>query len=289
MNPIVESSFLLWLLALLVAVLGAQVSLGWIRHGQRDPPWQRSWRSTLLAGATLGSTITGATLLALAAEGVPFLLGFRTISTLGIWFGAVVASLPLAALLVHSRTWLSLTAAGTALAVLAALVQFGWIWAAGFRPGIVWQDEFIVGATLLMALAFVWALRIAYSDAGNEGERRKVLRIGAATLMGVALVVGAEVVKAGAGLMSQVSSDYRRQMTAAVLSLFFGVGLPLLMLVLSLDLHLRTRAHRRKRRRKRKTLVVSVAASACASAAPAPTPPSPAAPPAASPDPAVGP
>lgn len=143
--------------------------------------------------------------------------------------------------------WALGLASGVLLAVLATTMQAGWIRAAGLRPGVTWHNEFIGPAAVLMATAFVSALRVAYSSAGNEGERRKLWRVGASALLGLALIGGQEIVKAGAGLMVQIGSVYSREVPATVLCLVAGVVIALGMSVMYFDLHLRSREHRRKR------------------------------------------
>lgn len=246
-----NSSFLLWGLGLLVAVLGAQVVLGWIRQGQHEAPWRSRWQPLVLAALTLGTALCAAMVLSLSAEGLPFKLGFRGLSAAGLWAAAVLASLPLAVLLAHSQRWPATLAGGSLLAVLATAVQAGWIWAAGFRPGVTWSNEFNGMAAVLTAIAFVTALRVAYSSASNEDQNRRLWRLGAALILGLALVAGQEIVKAGTDLAKQVGSVYAREVPATVLSLVAGVAVPLGLALMAFDLYLRDRAHRRRRRKRR--------------------------------------
>jgi hypothetical protein len=242
-------SFLLWGLGVAVAVLGAHVALGWIRNAQRQPQFRQRWLPLLLAGLTLGTVLCASMILAMSAEGLPFRLGYRGVAALSLWGASVAAGLLLAALLAFSQGWPAVVAGGAALAAVATGVQAGWIWAAGFRPGVTWNNELLGVAAVTMVMAFVSAIRVAYSTASATGDNRRLWRLSAAALMGLALIGGQEIVKASVNLGIQVGSVYSREVAITVLALLAGVAVPMGLSLMAFDLRLRDRANRRRRRK----------------------------------------
>lgn len=254
MNPsattVAESSLLLWFLGVFVAVLAAHVMLGWVRQGMHQPGLRAGWRGLLLAGLVFGSGICSAMVLSLAAEALPFRLGFRWRAVPLLWLGASVAALPALALLSRRQGWFALGFAAVWLAVVALVVQSGWIWAVGFRPGVTWRPEFQASALVVATLGVFAALYLCFIGGGKEGRRRQLWRVGAAALLALSLVAAQEIVMAGAGLLAQVGAVYHREVPASVLSLLGGVIVPLLLVVMTLDLAMRRRQRKRDLRRR---------------------------------------
>ncbi len=252
MSPtaVAESSLLLWLLGALVATLAAYVSLGWVRQGWHQPSLAAGWRGLLLAGAVYGTGLCAAMVLALASEALPFRVGFRWGAVPLIWLGAMLAGLPVLAWLARQQNWLSIVCGALWLAALAVVVQSAWIWAAGFRPGVTWRPEFQLAAALTAALGILAALYLSFLGGGKEGRRRQVWRVGAAAVMGLALMAAQEVLMAGAGLLAQVGTVFHREASASVLALVGGVIVPLLLAVMVMDLQLRRRQRKHDLRRR---------------------------------------
>jgi NO-binding membrane sensor protein with MHYT domain len=253
MNPsattVAESSLLLWFLGVAVAVLASHVTLGWVRQGMHQSSLRAGWGGLLLAGAVFGSGVCSAIVLSLAAEALPFRVGFRWRAVPLIWLGSMVAALPALALLSRRQGWLALGFGALWLAAVALATQSSWIWAVGFRPGVTWLIEFQIAALVVAALGAFVALYLCFAGGGREGRRRQLWRAGAAALLGVSLVAGQEIVMAGAGLLAQVGAVYHREVPASLLSLLGGVIVPLLLVVMSLDLAMRRRQRRRDLRR----------------------------------------
>lgn len=254
MNPsattVAESSLLLWFLGVFVAVLAAHVMLGWVRQGMHQPGLRAGWRGLLLAGLVFGSGICSAMVLSLSAEALPFRLGFRWRAVPLLWLGASVAALPALALLSRRQGWFALGFAAVWLAVVALVVQSGWIWAVGFRPGVTWRPEFQASALIVATLGVFAALYLCFIGGGKEGRRRQLWRVGAAALLALSLIAAQEIVMAGAGLLAQVGAVYHREVPASVLSLLGGVIVPLLLVVMTLDLAMRRRQRKRDLRRR---------------------------------------
>ncbi len=240
-----QSSFLLWTLALGVALLTAHVALGWVRQAQHEAGLRRNWRPLLLAAATIGTGVCSAMVLAVAAEALPFRVGYRAAAVPVLWLGAMVGALPVAWLLSRTQRWPALMLGGAVLACLATAVQIGWLWAVGFRPGIVWRNEFIGSAAVLMTVGHGIALWVAYSSISQQSDRRQLWRLGAAVLIALSLVAGQEILMAGAGLLGQVGSVYAKQVPGTVLSLVAGVLVPMVAGAMAVELGMRRSRRRR--------------------------------------------
>ncbi len=235
-----ESSLLLWLLAAAVAMLAAHVYLGWLRLAQRQPTLRDSWLPLLLASVTLGTGICAVVVLAITAEGLSFVPGYRLIALAPLWLGAIVGALLPAYGLMKRQSLFAIVCCGLLLAVLGIAVQTGWLIAAGFRPGIRWRLELSGAALAVLALGSVAALWVGFGGGNDPARRRGLWRVGAGVLLGVALVGGQELLLISAGLLAQVGSVFKDEMPGPVLALAGGVLAPLVMAVMALDLELRS-------------------------------------------------
>lgn len=242
-----ESSLLLLMLAAAVVVFAAHVSLGWIREGQRQPNLKQGWRSLLQAAFSLGTGLSSCAVLALSSEALPFPLGYQLSRVMLLWGGSVLACVPTCYWLMRSQGVVAVLGSGALLATVTAGVQAAWVQAAGFRPGVLWRTEFVVAAVVLLLLGLTVAVGIANSTPALKGRRRQLWRFGGAAMLGLAVVVGQEVLLAGAGLLAQVGSLYKSHVPASVVCLAAGAVLPLLQSVMAIDLELRRRARRRRR------------------------------------------
>lgn len=268
MTPTGDSSPLLWLMAAVVAMLAAYLFIGWIRRGRAAEGWRQMLGPMLGAGLSLGVGLTASVLLSIAAEALPFPLGYRWIWAGGLLGASLLVGLPLAWALLKSQRLPVLIVCGLLLSAMAMAMQAGWILSAGLRPGLRWQPPMMGVAAAVMAIGFSAALWLAYSDASGDGARKTLWRVGAAVLMALSLVTGQELVLNSAGLLAQVGSIYQREASSTWLTLFAGAVVPVVLGMLTLDLALRNHADRRrskhaqpldlqkrrKRRRKYRTL-----------------------------------
>ncbi len=265
-----EFSLLLWLLGLGVATLAAHLSQAWVRvaqgriggnGGSNGSVW-RQWRALLLAAGVMGTGLCSAVVLGLGAEALPFPIGYAYAASAGLWLAAMGLCLPAAALAAKVRRTWWLLGAGVLLALAAAAVQAGWIWAAGFRPGILWQREWVALAVLVLVLGLSAAMWVAHSEAAQASQRRSLWRAGGAVLAGVTLMAGQVMLMFAAGVPSQRGSVYQDQLPGFVLCLVCGVLVTLVMAGMSLDLMLRRQQrsersakdfnpHKRRKRRHR--------------------------------------
>ena len=254
-----DFSFLLWLLSAAVAVLAAYLTQGWIRRAQRGPTVTSQWRAVLLAAGVLGTGLCATMVLRMQAAALPFPVGYQAWATAGLWLLAMAACIPVVAAPAASVRWWSLFASGAVLAVLAAPVQAGWIWAAGFRPGVVWRVDLLAGAVAGMAVGLAIASWVVHSETGQSSDRRLLWRLGGALLTGLVLMAGQELVMWAADLPTQQGSVYQQQVPGVLLSLVCGVLVPLLLAAMLLDLWMRrslrnrsTRGFNPQKRRRRR-------------------------------------
>lgn len=239
---------LLWLLSALLAVGSAYVVQGWLRQALRLSRPLLGWHALGIVGLTWGSLVTAVAVLSIASAALPFPVGYRPWVPVGVWAGSMVASvLALWGLLWRRPFWMCLVAGGL-LAAAALPAMIAMVWAAGFRPGVVWQRELLAAAGLLLALGSGAALWIGLSESALNGQRRPLWRLGAAVLMGLSAVAAQELVTVAAGLKVQVGSVFQHQLSAGVLALAAGGVLPLLLVFLLIDLEMRRHAQRQRRR-----------------------------------------
>jgi len=244
-----ESSLLLWVLGAMVILMAASVCMGWIRQAQLNPSFRENWLACVIASAALGTGLSGAIVLALGAEALPFPVGYRYRDVPLLWAGAILGCLPAVAWLGLSQRWFAVVISGMWLGVLAFALQMGWINAIGFRPGLQWRDAFLVAAAVLMVMGFTLSFWLGFSDASRVGQRRMLWRVGSSVLLGLTVVAGQEVLLSGSTMLGQVGSVYRLQAPSPVLCLVFGVVVPLVFLIALFDLRM-LRSHQRRTRRR---------------------------------------
>ncbi len=242
-----DFSLLLWVLAAVVAVLAAHVAQGWVLVSQRAETVRGRWPAWVVAGITLGTGLSGAVWLGVAAQGLMFEVGYRALPAIGLWLGAIVACILAAAAAGSTRRAWLLLGLGVLLALVAAALHVGWLWAAGFRPGIVWRRNAVAAGVILMTVGLPIAMWLSFSKVLDDSGRRALWRLGAAGLLGLSLIGGQELMVNAAALDRQQGSIYEHQLPGTVLSLAAGVLLPLLLLVMTIDLVLRRPSRRRSR------------------------------------------
>ena len=246
-----ESSLFLWLVAAGVAALAAHAGFGWLREARREASALRGWLGIGIAAAALGTGTCSAMVLALSSEALPFALGYPAGRAAAIWLLAVGACLPPCIVLARLPTPRLRVACGLWLAACSAAVQWAWIDAVGFRPGIAWREEVVATALVLLAFGLTSGLGVAFSDGARHGRRRMWWRVGGAVLFGLGLMAGQEILIAGSDLAEQTSSIYQNHLSATLLCLLGGVAVPLGLLLISIDLEVRRQARRRRSRRRR--------------------------------------
>ncbi len=265
-----EFSVVLWALGGLVATLAVHLSQGWVRVAQRGASLRSEWRTLLLAAAVLGIGLGSALELGMQAQPLAFPVGYRWLGAALLLPAAVLACAPavLAVVLWGQGAWanLALFGSGALLAAATLAIQAGWVWAAGFRPGVLWRIELVAAAAVLSALGLAVAQWLGHAAPFQASHRRVLWRIGAAVVAAFTLMAGLQLMSWAAGLQTQSASSYNGELPGTVLSLVCAVVVPLVLVALMLDLWLRRHqhhhrghgdfnpAHRRKRRHKVRTL-----------------------------------
>jgi len=261
-----EFSVLLWALGVFVAALAMHLGQGWVRMAQRGPTLRHEWRALLLAATVLGLGLTSAVELGMQAQALSFPVGYRWLAVAALLPAAVLACAPAAVAAVFGARTVALFGSGALLALAALALQAGWVWAAGFRPGVLWRVELVAAAAVLAVVGLALAQWIAFAPAFHDSPRRSLWRIAAAVLAALTLMAGLQLMSLAAGLHTQGASSHNGELPGTVASLVCGVIVPLALVALMLDLWLRRhqrrqRGHgdfnpmqRRKRRHKMRTL-----------------------------------
>ncbi|MBA4177454.1 MAG: hypothetical protein C0505_12990 [Leptothrix sp. (in: Bacteria)] len=244
-----DFSVLLWALGAFVAALALHLGQGWTRMAARSTSLRHGWRALLLASAVLGLGLTSALELGMQAQPFAFPVGYRWLAVAVLVPVALVACLP--------AVWVAaagagkaygntmLLAAGALLAVAALGLQGGWVWAAGFRPGVLWRVELVAAAAVLLVIGLALAQWMALAPSIQASARRALWRAAAAALGALVLMAGQQVMSIAAGLQVQTVSNFSGEIPGTVLSLVCGVLVPLALVALMLDLWLRRHQRRR--------------------------------------------
>jgi diguanylate cyclase len=221
-------------LAWLVAILAAFVSLDLVGRAGRS---RRRLATGWLVGAALGlgTGIWSVHVIGLAAQPLPFELGFRPWGAMGAWMAAVavgLAGLGWAAARVISIGMIVTGSAVLGLGIVAAQVTA--LLTLGLRPGIDWRLPL-----LGMALLVVWTgggLAV-----GLRAVRSRITlpwwvvrQALSALLLGAALVLSQHIVTLAAGLPQRTLPAYDGRISGLALSLLATVGSMSLLLAMLL-------------------------------------------------------
>ena len=246
-----DFSILLWALGAAVAGLALHLGAAWVRTAQRGEGVWSEWRALLMASGVIGLGLCAGVELCMQAQPLPFPVGYRWLAMALLMPVSVVACLPAAAVATAAAQGrygsALLFTSGALLAAAAMGLNAGWIWAAGFRPGVVWRVELLGAAAVLLIVGQALALWLALSPAFQGSPRRTLWRGAAAALGALMLMLGLQLMMLAAGLQAQTLSSHKGELPGAVLSLVLGVLLPLALVTLMLDLWLRRHQHRRRR------------------------------------------
>lgn len=248
-----QSSLLLWALAALIICLGAHVMLGWMRQAQEEWEWDFGrLRQVAISGVTFGTAVSVAIPLGLGGEALSFPIGYRPLWALGLWLGTVILATALALVPVWREESASATGAGILLGLVVSAMQVGWVFAAGFRPGVQWDPIFVGAGALVSAAGTGTAMALAFPYGERARNYRYSWRIAAAGLMGLSFLAGFSLVLYAAGLAMQIGSAYRYELPGSMLSLFGGALVPTVLALMAMDLETRRRQRRRQWRSRRR-------------------------------------
>jgi hypothetical protein len=242
-------SLLLWLMAAVVSLLASHLFIAWVRRAQGLLRSLDAVGPALLASGALAVGLSSSMVLALGAEGLSFPLGYRWLALPVLLLGAFAGCLPAAWWLTRRQNLLALIGAGLLISLVSLAVQAGWLFSAGFRPGLRWNIPLASGAGIIALAGYTAAMWLAYSDGSSHGARRTLWRLGAAALMVLTMVASQEVLITSAGLSAQVGSIYKGELAATWMALAAGAVVPTVMSLLVLDVVLRNHGERQKSRR----------------------------------------
>ena len=257
-----DYSLILWVVMATVAVLSGHVGFAWLAKARRRSSLTTGWKPQLVAALTLGTGATATAVLGLTNEVVKFPIGYGAVAAPVLWLGAVIISLPMVAALAYSRRSWAVVLGAALMTLMALFAQAGWIWAAGFRPGVLWNYEVMATGACVMLVGFacaLWVMGVDRHASRSETDPKSFLRLGTALLLGLSLVVGQQIVMGASDLDMQYGSVYRNQVPGPLISLGAGALLPLTLSIMWVDLVLRKRKpprgstglHPAKRRKRR--------------------------------------
>lgn len=248
-----QSSLLMWALGAAIVWMAAHVMLGWMRQAQEAWDWDFSRLGHVLIGAASFATALAVAIpLGLSGEALGFPIGYQPWGALGLWLGSVLGLTVLALVPVWREEGASAAAAGVLMGLAMTGLQFGWIAAAGFRPGIQWALAFVVAAALVSAAGTGTAMALAFPYGDRARSYRYSWRIAAAGLIGLSFLAGYALLLYGAGLNTQIGSVYRYELPGSMISLFGGALVPIVLMLMVLDLETRRRQRRRQWRARRR-------------------------------------
>ncbi|MFM7507683.1 MAG: hypothetical protein ACKO3M_14230 [Rubrivivax sp.] len=236
-------------MAVVVLMLSSYVFIAWIRRARGLPRPRDAIGPAMVSGGALAVGLLSAMLLALGAERLPVAVGFRSSALPVLLTVAFVLCLAAAWSLIRWQNSLALVGAGLSMSLACIAVQVGWLLAAGFRPGLVWNLPLAGGAAIAALVGCTAAMWLAYSDDSSTGARRTLWRAGAVTLMVFTVVASQEVLITAAGLAVQISSTYRGELSSTWLMLIAGAAVPTVMALMALDVVLRDHGDRHQSRR----------------------------------------
>ncbi len=243
---------MLWALSAVIILLASHVLLGWVRQAQAVVAERRHWFAVAMAAGAFGTALSAAVALSLSGEALAFPVGYQRLSALGLWLGSVAVLLPAMAMLAFRPGLLASLGAGLVVGAVATVVEVGWVTAAGFRPGVIWNRELLLASSLICATGFATAFALGFPRAERNQHYRYSWRIAAAALMALTFAASLALVIMGAGLPTQVGSIYRHELSGTTVSLLGGGILPLVLVMMIVDLEVRRRQRRRVRRKKRR-------------------------------------
>jgi NO-binding membrane sensor protein with MHYT domain len=243
----------LWMVACMTGLLGAWAYVEYVRRVRHDGP-VLARRELLFATLALGSSLWGAMVVSLSAQGLPFDLGFhptRLAASLALPL-LVVFALSYAAVAVP-RLWMH---ALLALLFGAGMLATDWavIWSVAPAPGLVWRREPLGAAGLIVGLGFGVSLRMVIMQRRGSPADSRGRRFGAALLLAAALAAGLELVAVASDLHLQAAAQHSRELPEMAVALAAGGAVPLLLMLMLVDqrMQARIRAANRHRRISRK-------------------------------------
>jgi diguanylate cyclase (GGDEF)-like protein len=228
---------LMLLLAFAVATLASYVSLDLARR-VRVVRTRSGGLWLFGAAAALSLGIWSSQVIGIAAEPLPFALGFDGVDSLTAWAVALAVGLVgLGAvsgkIATHVRVGLGAFALGTGV-VGAHVISFN---ALGLQPGVDWQLASIVAAVAGACGGCMMALGAFFRGGDRSKPPTVPWQATAALVLGATLVGSQQLVTGAAGLGAQTGSLHVERIASSTLALFASVGsIPVLVVGLILSI-----------------------------------------------------
>lgn len=249
----IESSLLMWALSALIVCMAAHVMLGWMRQAQEEWEWDFARVRQVLVGSTTFATALSVSIpLGLAGEAVSFPIGYSRLAALALWLGAIFGMTLLALIPVWREEGASAAVAGVLVGASMTGLQWAWMMAVGFRPGVRWDPVFIAIAAAVSAAGVGTAMAIAFPYGDRARRYTYSWRIAAAGLVGLSFLAGYALLLYSADLQTQIGSVYRHELPGTMISLIGGGLVPMALALLIMDLENRRRQRRRLWRARRR-------------------------------------
>lgn len=234
-----QSQPLLWLLALLVGALAGWVALRSVRQAQHTRSRAAAAGHVAAGTLALGSGLWAAMVIGITAQAWAFPIGYRLDAVAAGWSLALLLCLLPVAWLSWRRSLLAMLVGGLLLAAAATAVQSLVLWSLGLLPGLQWRTPALAMAPLIIALGSAAGFGISITGPGHAGRWRKLWRLLAGAVIGLALVLGQDELMEAVRISAQIGSAHREDLPALMLSAAATVLVLPLLGLLALDQHWR--------------------------------------------------
>jgi hypothetical protein len=257
--PLNEATPLIWLVLIMVAWLAGHLLVACTRDARRQGSAAARLLHAAAAVVALATGVFATMAMTMSGQPVAYSFGYRADALVAAWaLAALAALLPVLAMGWKPSPGSALVGASW-FGIGATAAQAVILWAAGLLPGLVWRHETLALAAVLQALLLGAALWLAFLGPGRSGRYRRSWRAAAAAVVGLALIIGAEVVLLAGDMATQIASAHADTVSLRTVKLLAAVLVPLLLLLLAGLLHLSADTAsaavslpgRRRRRRRR--------------------------------------
>lgn len=246
--PASDPSISLLIVSGVIGLLGAWAFLEYLRRVRHDGP-VLARRELLFGSLAMGAALWASAVIALSAQGLPYVLGFHPVwlaASLGlpIVMTAIVTYVVVAVprLLMHllAGLWFCACALGTELLVVQSVSP---------TPSVEWRREPLAFGALMVAIAFVIALRMVIMQRRGSETDTRGRRFSAALLLAAALAAHLELASVSSGLGRKFAALHSKQLPEMAVALAAGGVVPLMLMLMLVDqrMQARVRASSRKR------------------------------------------
>lgn len=246
--PASDPSITLMIASGVIGLLGAWAYLEYLRRVRHDGP-VLARRELLFGAVAMGSALWASAVVALSAQGLPYTLGFHPgwlaaalalpVVATGLASYAVVA-LPRMLMHLLAGAWFCACALATELLVVQSVNP---------TPSVAWRREPLAFGAMMVAIAYVVALRMVIMQRRGSATDTRGRRFSAALLLAAALAANLELASVASNLGSKFAALYSKQLPEVAVALAAGAAVPLMLMLMLIDqrMQARIRASSRKR------------------------------------------